>query len=171
MYYYRQSRDGEIIQYVQEASADTIEVHEDDPETFQNMMQFFYNMELKKPPRVENVDKFFKSDVIPLVALHAVADKYDAKSLQEAALIAFKSHTDELGYIPSFETLTILIHAYYSVYLGVMGDMGQAIVKHIFRTYTYPLKTGKYDALVVQYGNFGADLFLVGRATSKLMMK
>ncbi|KAI4639676.1 hypothetical protein J4E93_009030 [Alternaria ventricosa] len=152
-----------------EASSDTIEVHEDDPDTFQTMMEFFYEMELKKSPPGRNTDSVFKSDVIPLIALHILADKYDAKSLQKAAMVAFETRSEESGSKPSLETTKMLIHAYYSVCPGVMGDMGQAIVKYIFGSYSYSLKAGNYNTLAVQYGNFGADLFLVGRATSKLV--
>ncbi|KAI4921243.1 uncharacterized protein J4E92_008232 [Alternaria infectoria] len=153
-----------------EASADTIEVYEDDPETFQTMVEFFYEMELKKSPPGRNTNSLFQSDVIPLIALHILADKYDAKILQKAAMVAFETRSEVSGSGPQLETTKMLIRAYYSVCPRVMGDIGQAIVKYIFRSYSDSLRNGNYNKLAVQYGNFGADLFLVGRANSKLIL-
>ncbi|KAI4690239.1 uncharacterized protein J4E84_004423 [Alternaria hordeiaustralica] len=151
-----------------EASADTIEVHEDDPEIFQTMMEFFYNMDLKKSHPCYDIDKFVKTDVVPIISLHALADKYDAKILQETAISAFKTQTGRIRIHPAIETVHMLVHAYYSACSVVRSGMGEAIVQYIFKVNLYGLRNGEYGELCVQYSNLGADFYLVGIAGGEL---
>ncbi|KAI4934749.1 hypothetical protein J4E85_002607 [Alternaria conjuncta] len=151
-----------------EASADTIEVHEDDPDTFQTMMEFFYNMDLKMSPPCYDIDKFIKTDVLPIISLHALADKYDAKILQETAISAFKTRTSKIRESPGIKTVHTLVHAYYSACSVVRSGMGEAIVQYIFKAPRYDLENGEYDKLCMQYSILGADFYLVGIADNKL---
>lgn len=162
--------DSELIQHLQEASADTIEVHEDDPEAFQTMMEFFYGMDLERTPKSANVNNIIQDEIVPIVQLHALADKYDANILQKAAVLAFKTGTDKLAAGPAYDSLAKLIDAHYVTCPETMGAMSQAIVKYIYRfSGSYHLPDGSFDKLAAKHGNFGADLYLVGRASGKIV--
>jgi hypothetical protein len=162
-------KDRDLIQGLQEASTETIEIHEDDPETFQKMMEFFYNMDIKTDSTFSNPNTHLKNHAVPIIALHALADKYDAKALQEAAVVAFKTCTKDMLTIPGFPAVAMLINVHYSGCSGVLGAMSQAIVKYVFRVGSCYLKDGSMNKLVVQHAILGADLYLVGRASSKLV--
>ncbi|KAI4676464.1 uncharacterized protein J4E88_007382 [Alternaria novae-zelandiae] len=156
-----------------EASADIIEVHEDDPETFQRMMEFFYDMDLDvtTTPSVTptGVNNIIKNEMVPIIELHGLADKYDAKILQKAALVAFKTGIGVLHVVPAFEPLAKLINAHYSNCPGTMDAMSQAIVKYIYKMSANHLSQGLFNKLAAKHSNFGADLYLLGRADGKLV--
>ncbi|KAI4608030.1 hypothetical protein J4E83_009213 [Alternaria metachromatica] len=153
-----------------EASADTIEVHDDDPETFQNMMEFFYGLDLERTPTSDNENEIIRDDIVPIVELHALADKYDANLLQKAAVVAFKAGTDELVSLPDWKSFEMLVNAHYLTCPGTMGAMSQAIVKYMYRiSRSYFLWDGYFDKLAAKHGNFGADSYLVGRAGGKIV--
>jgi hypothetical protein len=134
------------------------------------MMEFFYNMDLKTGSTISNINTHLENHAVPIIALHALADKYDAKALQEAAVVAFKSCTDDdMLSSPAFSAVAMLINAHYSGCSGALGAMGQAIVKYVFRVGSRYLRDGSMDKLVTQHAILGADLYLVDRASSKLV--
>jgi hypothetical protein len=132
------------------------------------MMEFFYNMELETESLSSSSSSAVCDKMVPIITLHTLADKYDAKALQSAAASAFKVGTDSHDYGLEFKDVAKLIDAYYPFCSTVMGAMSQAIINFILRVSPSHLKGKLLDKLVLQYGNLGGDLYLLGKAAGKL---
>jgi len=149
---------------LQEASASTIEVHDDDPETFQGMMEFFYSNSMDSRFRLKGKDcRIYSNSIpnvlLPLIHLHALADKYDAKALQEATSNSAEEITKSYPYELTAKDAELMIKAHYPFCTSVMGDMGQVITKFILRKESALMRTNAFDNFVHVYANFGADLY------------
>jgi len=149
---------------LQEASASTIEVHDDDPETFQVMMEFFYSNSMDPKFNIKDKDcrlyaNCIPNVLLPLIRLHALADKYDAKVLQEATSNSAKEITKSYPYEFTAKDAELLIKAHYPFCTSVMGDMGQVITDFILRKKPVLIGTEAFDNFVQMYANFGADLY------------
>jgi hypothetical protein len=131
-------------------------------------MEFFYNMELETESVSLSANDTLCDKMVPIINLHTLADKYDAKFLQNAAASAFKVGTDSYHYPLDFKDVAKLVNAHYPFCSTVMGAMSQAIINFILRVGSVHVKNGLLDNLALQYGNLGGDLYLLGKAAGKL---
>jgi len=138
-------------------------------------MEFFYNMELEAstPPfNGQALDKYISDKVVPIILLDALAKKYDARMLQCAAAQAFTKSMTKWPRSITTNNLETLVHSHYPFCTGTMCDMGEAIVTFLLKSPGQFLKSGhgtKILDLVKEYGNFGADLYVLGIRSGKLV--
>ncbi|KAI2480958.1 BTB/POZ domain protein [Pyrenophora tritici-repentis] len=169
----------------QEGSASTIDIRDDDPDVFRTMMEFFYDMELKiptVPTKGPQRSAYFKKKVASIIHLHALAEKYDAGMLQPPAVQAFTKSTNGWPLPFTAEDLEFLVHAHYRFCSGVLCEMGKALVIFLLNSPNNYFRNpsgihlkyvfqAKVEELVEKYGEFGADLYLLGLRTGKLVFK
>ncbi|KAF2687530.1 ankyrin [Lentithecium fluviatile CBS 122367] len=76
-----------------EASASTLELHDDDPEAVEGMLRYFYDLDPMPPcetykPSIPEQTKLF-AKLKHIVHVYAVADKYDVPMLRKTCLNSF----------------------------------------------------------------------------------
>jgi hypothetical protein len=127
------------------------------------MMEFFYDMDsLESSPVCKDLGLFVEEVLIPLINLHTLANKYDAKLLQRMAVEAFKRVGTGVEDLRA-EDLELLVHAHYPSCVGALGEMGKAIVTMLVEENAHLMDYSTINELVAQYGIFDGDIFILGK--------
>lgn len=158
---------------IKEASDSEIIMREDNPEMFQMMMEFFYEMKLR--PEFTKIRRYdanpVKPVLEPIIALYTLANKYDADLLQRTLVDTFKTATGAYGGTLSKAELEALVHAHYPFCNKTLCPMSEAIATLIVKNGTALLRDGSIDPLIIQYGNLGGDLLISARRSGRLILK
>ncbi|KAL1798859.1 hypothetical protein ACET3X_002896 [Alternaria dauci] len=150
-----------------EASEHTIEVHDDDPQSFEYLLKFLYTMEIVIVPEdiVAGVTKDIDQDILAPTSLYILADKYEIAPLLRRTVgmvaAALITHRKSLG----AENTKTIVTAYYTHCLRAQSSMGSAIAFGLVY-YTCWILRGDIDkisALVTAHCPFAADLVIARR--------
>jgi hypothetical protein len=137
------------------------------------MMKFFYNMNLTvEAPTTYEVDgTHVKQKLVPIIGLHALAEKYDAELLQRASADAFQRSSVNIQRTLTIDELELLVRAHYPFCTATCGDMGLAIVTFMMKKSSLLMRNIRCHALVREYGIFGGDLYIEGTCAGKLTVQ
>ncbi|KAH8641632.1 hypothetical protein IG631_04573 [Alternaria alternata] len=150
-----------------EASKSTIQLHEDNPECFEFLLNFIYTGIYDK----DEIARLAGSDnlrrVLIPIGIYAVADKYDvvpiygpaAEDVKTVLMSAAKDRED---------MLTTAIKAYYGTEVKTDGSMGRLITAVIFKQYKDLLNTEGFGKWLLAYPIFAADLALRSQRSKSL---
>lgn len=156
----------------QESSEKLIEVHDDDPESFEAMVFFFYHTKFDTQSGLfANAinPKSIIEELTDVVDCYSLADKYDARPFMDALLERFNKMTAPFSGLLTGDNIQMLVHAHYPYCTAPMCSMSEAIVCFMFKNNGAEIfGSKKVQELVLQYGNFGADLLVVGMRTGRL---
>jgi hypothetical protein len=148
-----------------EGSADSIDVHDDDPEAFQAMMKFFYHPKFETPAPIINSPTTSASKtetLVSIIGFHALAEKYEATLFLAASADAFKQVSATYQRPLTEIDLESLVHAHYPYCTRTLCEMSEVIVSFfIENNCTFNFRS-KINELAMLYGNFGADMLILG---------
>jgi hypothetical protein len=141
----------------QEASDETIELHEDNPGHFRIMLEYIYTHQYvyEAPSEATDLEKRFP---IP-IGLHTLADKYDVEGLAQQAVSLFSCSCWNCTCEPiSDEECEQIVKAHYDHSVTVDSVMGKAIASYILEKMRPFMYDDKFDLLVYTYPFLGADI-------------
>jgi hypothetical protein len=144
---------------LQEASEDTIELHDDDPVYLERMLKFFYTLEADSYATVE------KMAFIDPIHLYALADKYQAENLKKWAVTHLKSVMSTKGIWFKKDVLFEILDVHYSQCVTIQDSLSRCLVEW-FKGHDYSHWDTKSDELLEllrKYPVMGADMFLSTR--------
>jgi hypothetical protein len=138
------------------------------------MMEFFYKMELNPEAATHTgatanaMEKF-----IDLIALSTLVDKYDVKMVKLASADAYKSAALKFNLIFPIAGAEVkrLVHAYHVFCTTSYSAMGEVLAFLLYKCGLNVIQQPQFQALVIQYGNLGGDLFVYGRRNARLTLK
>ncbi|USP78078.1 hypothetical protein yc1106_05352 [Curvularia clavata] len=155
-----------------ESAENTIEVHDDNPEAFEAMMYFFYHMDFDKQSGLFDKTRNPRSlieELTDIVDCYSLADKYDAGPFLDALLERFKQVTAPFSGNLTENNIKMLVHAHYPYCTAPMCSMSEPLVSFMFKNDGVEIFGSKMvQELILQYGNFGTDLLVLGMRTGKL---
>lgn len=155
-----------------ESSEKIIEVHDDNPESFEAMMYFFYHVDFDKHSDLfdkTSNPKAIIEELTDIVDCHSLADKYEARPFMDALLERFKQMNAPFSGILTGDNIQMLVDAHYPYCTAPMCSMSEALVSFMLRKNSVEIfGSKKVQELILQHGNFGADLLVMGMRTGKL---
>lgn len=108
-------------------------------------------------------------ELTDIVDCYALADKYDARPFMDALLKHFKQVVVPFSGSLREDDIQTLVHAHYPYCTAPMCSMSEALVSFMLKTETPEIFGSKLvQELILQYGNFGADLLVLGMRKGKL---
>ena len=129
-------------------------------------MQFLYETKSESPSMSypKTGISFTEVKLIPILKLHALAEKYDVPSLRRATADDFEDVGKDFAYFLDYEAFERLVHAHYPFCTAPMCDISQALVNFVIRKGYGLMRHSKIDDLVMHYGNLGRENVYLGQA-------
>ncbi|CAA9961526.1 BTB-POZ domain-containing protein [Pyrenophora teres f. maculata] len=158
-----------------EASEDSMDIHDDNPDHFEAMLRYIYTDEYEPPL---NASAFEMGFLFP-IGVYILADKYDVEGLGEEAADYFGCGKRECSdgtcnHTPTPLEAVSMIRAYYETCSVADSEMGVCISAFVLRHMKIFLGQPLFRDLSLQYPMFATDVLLteyswksVGKCTHK----
>lgn len=134
------------------------------------MIFFFYHAELNQQtgPLPERHDRpALTKNLVNIIQCHALAEKYDAESFAAALTNAFNESPVKFEVSMDGHMIETLVHAHYPFCTGILCTMSEAIVTLFINRIDF-WGQSEIKPLVMQYGNFAAELLILGIRKGRL---
>ncbi|KAI4710018.1 hypothetical protein J4E89_005250 [Alternaria sp. Ai002NY15] len=160
-----------------EATANVIDIHDDDPDHFERMLRFFYTTGHKLGPvcifsgntKDEPTEEDFQKHLLAPIKLYALADKYDAPALCDHVTETWRQNL-EAAWVDSTQLCSI-IRTHYETCITVDDPMSGVITWYIVDRCMRWLGTTVEAALMArEHPTFSVDIFLALQAKSKIVL-
>ncbi|KAF2123010.1 hypothetical protein BDV96DRAFT_639561 [Lophiotrema nucula] len=137
-----------------EATSCEIELHEDDLDSFEYALKFIYTLHYDREDLGAG-DK--KKQLLALIGLYAIADKYDIFRLFAPLAVDFRTILTSLQ-DPNGHIITVVIGNYYDICAKFESEMGVILVSAILKKHQTVTKKDEFRALLKQYSVFSGDI-------------
>jgi hypothetical protein len=144
--------------HFKEASATTIEVHDDDPVFFEWVLRFMYTNQYDTTHLQENAKDVVEKALIP-ISIFTMADKYHIDALEKLAAQELRAIWAEIK-DPEYKAVVAVVEAYYELCTRAASAIGASIVGNVRASGRKFMQTKKFGEMLEQYPVFGADMSL-----------
>lgn len=141
----------------QEASEGTIEVHGDDPKSFEAMLRFCYDQEYTCAPEDDTNDTMSKITLNILIPLYTVADKYEVKASQAQISQIIAINIDKIWLC---DDIFLVVGAYYNICVIPRSELGITLAAHLAKRLLPVHHLARLEEMCARHTPFAADLFI-----------
>lgn len=145
-----------LTKYIQEATSNVIELHDDKPDDFEALLKSIYTTDYDTNTVGNLVLADDTSLALNLIGIYVVADKYDVTRISAAVMKATPPALHEA----TDEAITAAIKAYYDGTALVGSKIGTAIAQEAYTQHSKLMSSAEFEELVRSYPAFGADVAL-----------
>ncbi|KAF2123011.1 hypothetical protein BDV96DRAFT_681599 [Lophiotrema nucula] len=138
-----------------EATEPAMELKDDDQNLFRVMLEYAYSHKYNGESIQDSEDGSSLGNLLAIIRLYSLAEKYDLPGLREATADHFQSSCS----YPSPEDWVKIVRLYYEVCIKVDGPMGRKVAHSIYR-FSIFAKTDIFKELVKEFPEFAIDLVL-----------
>ena len=157
----------QLTRLSQEAHENTIDLHDDNPKLFEDMLRFCYTQKYDCSREYENFydQTSFERFCLDPIRLHALADKYLMRALTRVSAELTKS----LNYYIDEDQCKQMMKLHYSSCAMSSSAIGQVLTTFVVRDKRSWFKNlmSSFE-LLEDYASFGADMFRAFKEAGKL---